>query len=267
MREYVPIIVLVALILIFGILIGLFLRKQIRLAFSKIIDFYLEIELFWKLVGGLTIAHAGLYQWYRIYGNNDSNLLTLIGQISTLLIAIFGGYFAAKQFSEMRFEKLLEESKNLYRAAANGNNPEYSKIIRCLEAALKLNPSHSTTWANLLEAYITTGDFDRFDSKIDRLSRIAIDRDIIIEKCLRISRLLLADEPRHARVLIKQNYDLFKSALKNYWHFDELKQGTTYRTLNINSDAKKILDLFLKLMTDGLSTTEETELNGLIDRP
>ena len=123
------------------------------------------IRTYWKIVIIFCLFFSTVF-FFVIFKISDKNdlypILNIITQFSTLVFAILVGYFVFLQFTENKFEKLKELGSEYLKSSA------YRRARQSLEEAHLIKRKDFGCFSEMLELYLITGDFTKFDKKNPR---------------------------------------------------------------------------------------------------
>lgn len=244
-----------------GIIIPIILRNQFGDIWHKFKMWTPIIKSYWIFVIIFTISIVIAYTliFKLSQPNNLSVHLTVLGQISALIFAIFVGYFAFLQVSINRFEKLEKDAYNYFKSE------DIKTAIVYYEQALSLQPKDFKTLGNLMEAYLIDGQYDKFDAKLPLLNKCTLEEYQKISICyLEIAKFLLQkrigegqDKIKECIEMIKNNPDLLR---KNVWDFSDMQKSELYKKLS--GEVKTTFDNFIKYLEKQMDEKQKFEFEG-----
>lgn len=224
-----------------GIVLTLLVQGRIKHLFKSFYNKAPLIKKYWVFVVpfslGSLIAYA-LVVFLSSPENLDTNLI-LLNQATTLLFAIFVGYFAFQQVVEYRLDKLKEQA-NLY-----FKQPSYLRAIQYYEEAYSINPKDFSLLAELLEVYLCIGGFKNFDEKISRLEKLIVeDYEKSTVAYLKICEHLFKQDLGSAKTELKSYIDLVQKdpeVLEQFrWDFSDIRKCDLCKELD--GDVKTIFE-------------------------
>jgi tetratricopeptide (TPR) repeat protein len=179
---------------------------------------------------------------------------SILGQILTLIFAIFVGYFAFLQVVEGRLDKLEE------RAYFELKQRSYRRATQYYEEAYIINPKDSSVLSNLLELYLILEDYNNFDEKINQLQRISIEeKEKVALLYLQVAEFLLKQHLHEAKEEIKKLVQFIEKhpmALNHFnWNFSDIQDSEVYK--RINGESKTIFDNLIKYVSRKLSNEQK----------
>lgn len=212
-------------------------KKLIRSFFNKAP----LIKKYWIFVVPFILVSIIVYTLVIYLSPKESlgNNLTILNQATTLIFAIFVGYFAFQQVIEYRLDKLKEQA-NLY-----FKQPSYLRAIQYYEEAYAIDPKDFSLLAELLEVYLCIGEFKKFDEKIGRLEKLIVeDYEKSTVAYLKVCEHLLKQDLGSVKTELKSYIDLVQKnpeVLERFrWDFSDICKCDSYK--NLEGDVKAIFD-------------------------
>jgi hypothetical protein len=244
---------LVTTLLIVGAVLWEILKSIKSKYTSKLLSRAPIIRKYWKFVTPFIVLTAIAYVLTYIYAYSDANI-NLVGQVSTLILAIFAGYIAFAELGESRFDNLVNDGSEAARA----------REIRRAEAKYKeansIKPDDVRVLGNLLELNIVLGNFDEFDTKITHFKRISLEEsDELAHFYLLALRHLIKEYLGEARTSIEDSIKFVNDHPgcrdKFHWTNDEVIQSDAF--LKLTSQTKKLIVNHFAYLKGQLSPEEE----------
>jgi hypothetical protein len=228
---------------------GLFKRVLRKTALIK---FYWKFVIFFALFS--TLVYLGIFIVVPL--THIDTALTLVGQVLTLVFAIFVGWYAFLQVAENRIDKLEEKAGELF---ADG---QYQRARQAYEEIYTTNPKNFTNFAGLMELLLVTGDEIEFKRLCSSFEKTCIeDREKLIAKYLDILKDLLSENIKSAKSKLTRCVEFIKSHPQSLsklgWQFKELRDSAIYQSLE--GDSKIILDNFLKYLNLELAVEQRSK--------
>ncbi len=230
---------------------------------SKFVSRAPIIRKYWKFVIPFVTLTTLAYVLTYIYAYSDVNI-GIVGQVSTLVLAIFAGYIAFAEFGESRFDNLIRDGSEASRA----------REIRRAEAKYKeansIKPDDAKVLGNLLELNIVLGNYDEFDAKVAHFKRISLEEsDELAQFYLLALRHLMKEYLGEARPSIEASIKFVNDhpgcREKFHWSNDEVIQSDAF--LKLTSQTKKLVVNHFAYLKGQLSPTEEeTFISGDYDK-
>lgn len=188
-----------------------------------------------------------------------SNNIAILNQATTLVFAIFVGYFAFQQVIEYRLEKLNEQGYNYFKRKS------YLRSIQYYEEAYAINPKDFSLLAELLEVYLCLGDFRKFDEKINQLERLVVeDYERSTIAYLRACKLLFKQDLGSAKTEIKSYIELLakkpSTILLFRWDFSDIQVCDLY--VKLDGEAKTIFDNFVSYLNKNFDEVKKKRFEG-----
>lgn len=191
--------------------------------------------------------------------SNISNNLTIINQITTLIFAIFVGYFAFQQVVENRFDKLKEQGHLYFKQQS------YLRAIQYYEEAYLINSRDFSLLAELLELYLAIQNFNKFDEKISFLEKLRIeDYEWSTLYYLKITESIFEKNLGQAESTLKE---YLKKSKKNplilmhfSWDFSDIRKSEPCKLLK--GDLKTIFDNFIVYLNKGFDDVKKTQFEN-----
>lgn len=185
---------------------------------------------------------------------NLNNNISLLNQATTLIFAIFAGYFAFQQVVENRLERLKEQGHNYFKQNS------YKRAIQYYEQALAINSKDFSVLAELLELYLVIQDDKRFNERIAILEKIVMeDYERTTVYYLKIAKLLFKQELGTAKKELKEYISLVKkkpSALVHFsWDFSDIRKSEVYQKLD--GETKTIFENFINYLNKSLDESNK----------
>lgn len=183
--------------------------------------------------------------------NIDRNL-SILNHLSTLLFAIFVGYYAFLQIAENRIEKYAEKGM------LNFRNGFYKRAKDFLEKAHQLNSKDIDISLNLGELYLITGDDKGFKRILIFLNKHTdLDFEYKLSRFyLKIANYLIREELISARTELKNMILISKNRnIKRLWNFREIKESNIYK--NLDGESKMIFENLIKYLENNLSQCDK----------
>lgn len=208
-----------------GIILTLLIQGRIKTLFKSFYSKAPLIKKYWVFVVPFTLVSLIIYALVVFLSpleNLDTNL-TILNQATTLLFAIFVGYFAFQQVVEYRLDKLKGQA-NLY-----FKQPSYLRAIQYYEEAYSINPKDFSLLAELLEVYLCIGEFKKFDEKIGQLEKLTIeDYEKSTIAYLKVCEHLFKQDLGSAKTELKSYIDLVQKdpeVLEQFrWDFSDIRK-------------------------------------------
>lgn len=209
------------------------------------------IQRYWTFVIPFCLSSIVAYVLIIAFSPESKTELyvNILGQGTTLIFAIFVGYFAFAQVAASRFDNLMEQGRNEL------NNQNFVRASSTFEQALTIEPKNYSALSNLLELYIINGNYTQFDEKINYLKKIGVEpREKLIPLYFYALKELLQSHLLEARAAISDTIQYTKEhprALATLrWSFIELRASEPYK--NLKGETKRILDNYLRYLERGL---------------
>lgn len=218
------------------------------------------IKKYWAFVIPFLIVLTVGYVLIFRHSSEQSlaNNLTLVGQISGLIFAVFVGYFAFLQVVEYRRDKLKDEGFRYIKAKS------YNKAVKNYTQVCSITSDNFEDWAVLLELYVIQKNFISFDEKISTLKKNQLDStDHLVTHYLIASRYLFDENlpPARNEIINAINYEKSNPTINPYfWDYSDIKTCEAYTKLT--GDPKKIFDNFIAYLTNGLTPENKIRFEG-----
>lgn len=242
------------------LLMGVFLTLLAQEKFKRIIkSFYSKaplIKKYWLFVVPFVFICILIYAIIiKLSPQQDlSNNISLLNQASTLIFAIFAGYFAFQQVVENRLEKLIEQGHVFFK------QDSYLRAIQYYEEAYSINPKDFSLLAELLEVYLCLGDFKKFDEKIIQLEKLIVeDYERSTLAYLRICERLFKQDLGSAKTELKIYLELVvkksSTLLLFRWDFSDIR--TCDLSTKLDGESKTIFENLLDYLNKGLDNEKK----------
>lgn len=245
---------------ILGVLLTILLRRKVNELYKSFVSVTPVIRKYWVFIIVFCLLVLAPYILIFIKSPNNDWLdtnLTVLGQISALIFAIFVGYFAFLQVVENRIGKLKEEGFRYFKEKA------YSRAIKIYEEVYSIDIRNFNNLAELLELYLIQKDFEKFNRKITLLEKGILDkRDKLILFYLQIMAELLKEHISEAKekILITTEFQKQNRDVRISWDFSDIKMCPAYSLLA--GDTKKYFDNTIKYLTALLNEEERTKFES-----
>lgn len=243
-------------VLIAGIIGTLLIQNFIRELLKNFLSKAPLIKTYWLFIIPFVVITISLYFIVIIFSTKDREVyLSTLNHATTLIFAIFVGYFAFLQVVENRLEKLREQGHTYFKQKS------YLRAIEYYEQAYVINPKDFSILAELLEVYLVQSD-QKFDRKIVLLDKLVIeDKEKLIAFYLKTAKHLFRQDIGRANNEIVACLNFIKNkptALTDrIWDFSDIHEADIYKKLV--GEAKNIFDNFLNYIQNGLN--EEKKKN------
>lgn len=207
------------------------------------------------------IGYILLFKSQIIVGVSDQvATLNLIIQSATLVLGIFGAYYALRQLVETRFNGLddagMQELKQNH----------YSRAFEKWREAFYIKPE-ARVFVNMCETLLLIGDYDTFDQNI-KMSQptgflkkeiLQESSDQIILLYLRAMRHLLVKNQGASEKHITDLINLAKSeTLVGFqWDFLDLQSSLAYQ--NLNGECKSIAENLISYLSKTIQSKRKQE--------
>lgn len=230
-----------------GGLFFLFLRKPIINYYVRFKSKTPTIRKYWIFVVLFLISISVAYILvFKLSSNKESlNIsINILGQIASLIFAIFVGYFAFLQVIENRVDKLKEDGLRHFKERA------YPRATKIYEEIHSISPGNFNILADLLELYLIQRDFDKFDKKITLLEKESLDKkDDLMVLYLKIAKNLVKEHIADVRNDIDALVELRRKhkGILIGWDFNDIKTSECYPK---TGDAKLIFDNLISYLTN-----------------
>lgn len=209
------------------------------------------IKKYWIFVVPFILVSIIVYTLviYLSPKENLSNNLTILNQATTLMFAIFVGYFAFQQVIEYRLDKLKEQAILYFK------QPSYLRAIQYYEEAYAIDPKDFSLLAELLEVYLCIGEFKKFDEKIGRLEKLIVeDYEKSTVAYLKVCEHLFKQDLGSAKTELKSYIDLVQKdpeVLEQFrWDFSDIRKCDLCKELD--GDVKTIFENLVNYMHKNL---------------
>lgn len=227
-----------------GIVLTLLIQGRIKKLIKNFFSKAPLIKKYWVFVVPFIVTSLIAYILVINLSSREhlSNNIAILNQATTLVFAIFVGYFAFQQVIEYRLEKLKEQGYNYFKRKS------YLRAIQYYEEAYAINPKDFSLLAELLEVYLCLGDFRKFDEKINQLEKLVVeDYERSTIAYLRACKLLFKQDLGSAKTEIKSYIELLakkpSTILLFRWDFSDIHLCDLY--LKLDGEAKTIFDNFV----------------------
>lgn len=241
-----------------SILLTLLLQKKVKYLLKSFYNKAPLIKKYWLFVIPFIAFCVIAYPIVTILSTKQdlSNNLSILNQATTLIFAIFAGYFAFQQVVENRLEKLKEQGHLYFK------QDSYLRAIQYYEEAYSINPKDFSLLSDLLEIYLAIQDYKKFDAKINQLEKLRIED-------YEWSTLVYL---KTARYLFEQNLGIAKTEIQTYinlvkekpqcltifrWDFSDIKGSDVYKRLD--GESKIIFDNFISYLNKELDDTKKKQ--------
>jgi len=217
------------------------------------------IKKYWYFVApfsfSLIILYSGLF--FLIEDNVKIELyINVLNQFSTLVFAIFIGYFSFLQVIENRADKLKNEAHNYLHPSIK----DYARAVKNFEDIVAIEPNDFYNLANLLETYLIQKDFQSFHVRMDHLKKcIFTPKDNLVYYYVMILYFLLKGHHDDADLYVNEliQYTKANSEITMNWNFGDFKSSDTYsNSLKTESDGRRKFDNLLKYITKTMSAED-----------
>lgn len=194
--------------------------------------------------------------------NGTSNViivLALIVQSATLVLGIFGAYYALRQLVETRFTALDEAGLREIK------QQHYSRAFNKWKEALYIRPEASI-FANLCETLLLIGDFDTFDKYMKKSQSTGSLKEEISDQVtllyLKSIRHLLVKNQGEAERNLSALVDLIKKDgfSKLQWDFLDLKTSQSY--LDLSGECKNIAENLISYLSGTITPLRKNEFEN-----
>ena len=228
------------LVFLVGVFATITLTKQVKSLYQNFTSKVPIIRKYWSFVTSFSLILAVVYFLTFKYAaqSNLANYLSLLGQVAALIFAIFVGYFAFLGVVENRITPLREAGFQHFK------NKRYVRAEKAYKQVIAIDTEDFHNFAELLEIYLATKDFLKFDENIVILEKNILDKnDNLILFYLKISMELLREHLDDARLHIIQLID-FKTTNPNTnfsWDVRDLQGSPAFTGLR-DGEAKTILN-------------------------
>jgi len=235
-------------LIIISIFVGAVLTLVLQKKFKIIKNYYISkaplIKKYWLFVIPFIFISIIAYVLIIYFSptNQLNNNISILNQATTLIFAVFAGYFAFQQVVENRFDKLKEQGLIYFK------NQSYLRAIQYYEEAYLINSKDFSLLAELLELYLAIQDYQKFDNKITYLERLQIeDYEQSTLYYLKIAKYLFKQDLGSTKTDLKKYLKLVKeepSTLIHFsWDFQDIKKSEPYNKLD--GEVKIIFDNFI----------------------
>lgn len=246
-------IVYAAIFIIIGAIGSYIVQKLFLYVKSRLHERAPIIKRYWHFVIPFSMLTTLAYVLVYFFSNNEISF-GLVGQISTLVLAIFAGYIAFSEFGESKYHRLLEEGMS-----ASSNRAPKTALTKYKEAH-SLKPNEPLVLGNLLEILLMLKMYDEFDIKIERYKKIIIEKsDELIYMYLLGLRYLVREHNGEAKEPIA---DAVKFIIENpdtrdlfNWSNDPLINSEIFQKLGVSS--QKIIINYFAFLQNSLNSAEE----------
>lgn len=248
------------IVFLLGIFFTILLKEKVVSWYKRFISIAPTIRKYWVFVIIFSVLVITSYIFIFIKSPNNNWLntnLTVLGQISALVFAIFVGYFAFLQVVENRIGKLKEEGFRYFKEKA------YSRAIKNYEEIHSIDAKNFNNLAELLELYLIQKDFEKFNKKILLLEEDILDkRDNLIFLYLQIIAELIKEHIAEGKekILLMIEFQKKNRDTRINWDFSDIKMCPAYNTLT--GDTKKYFDNTVKYLTVGMGEEEKTKFEN-----
>lgn len=227
--------------ILIGVLLTLFSQEKFK---GLVKSFYGKaplIKKYWLFVVPFSVVSISAYV-LTIKSSPSENLannISLLNQATTIIFAIFAGYFAFQQLVEYRLEKLKEQGYLYFKQKS------YLRAIQYYEEAYAINPKDFSLLAELLEVYLCLGDFKKIDDKINQLEKLIVeDYERSTIAYLRVCKHLFKQDLGSAKAELKSYIELVTkkpaTLLLFNWDFSDIRNCELCQKLD--GEAKTIFD-------------------------
>lgn len=247
--------------LIVGVVLALFLKEKFIGIYKRFTSVAPTIRKYWFFVVVFCFIVVISYILIFIKSDNNEQLntnLTILGQVSALIFAIFVGYFAFLQVVENRIGKLKEDGFRYFKEKA------YSRATKIYEEVHSIDTTNFNNLAELLELYIIQKDFEKFNKKIVVLEGNILDKkDKLILLYLQIIFELIKEHISEAKekIALLVEFQKLNRDVRINWDFSDIKMCSVYLSLG-NSDTKKYFDNSIKYLIQGMSEEEKIKFEN-----
>lgn len=185
------------LFIFIGVILTLLFRQPFIILKSRFQERAPVLKKYWKFVIPFSFLTTAAYVSTYKFAYSEVNI-GIVGQASTLVLAIFAGYIAFSEFGEGKFDRVLEDARNAL------SRSEYNHATAKLQEAHSIKPKEIDPLGDLLELYLLVGRFEDFDVKINYYKRIAIEESHeLVHLYLLALRNLFKEHAKEAKQSIK----------------------------------------------------------------
>ena len=250
----------IPLVLLAGILLGILLKKYIKIIYKKVSMNAKMIKQYWLFVSIFIVALIATYISLFTTLSNSENFdyyLSITNTGAALTFAIFVGYFAFLQAVEGHFERIVKEAEIFILQG------KPTRAINKYRQALSIKKDDFSILANLAEMYLLTNDSENFIECIPLLKRtIKEPSEKLIFLYLKTSSSLLKQQNQEAKELIKEIIEYTKkkpiALRKMFWNFGDLTEGEVYTEMQ-TCEAKKILNNLILYLSKALEPKKKKQ--------
>lgn len=211
-----------------------------------------------------TIAYFLLFRLQIIENLSDQiATLNLIIQSATLVLGIFGAYYALRQLVETRFTGLDEAGMQELKRS------HYTRAFEKWREAFYIRPE-AGVFTNMSESLLLVGDYDTFDQYIKMSQGAGFlkkeifqeSSDQIILLYLKAMRHLLVKNQGESEKYIADLINLTKSeTLFGFqWDFLDIQRSPAYQ--NLNGECKVIAENLIFYLSKTLQPTRKQEFEA-----
>ena len=242
---------------IIGGVLFLFIKKKIIKYYNNFISSTPAIRRYWTFVIAFSLSVFISYILILNYSKNIDRILNILGQISTLIFAIFVGYFAFLQVVENRIDKLKEEGHRQLKEKA------YDRAIKILEEVHSINISDFSNLAELIEIFLIQKYYEKFDKKISLLEKNIVDKkEKLLFFYLKIFFYVFKEHISDAKQYIDQLVEFRKTNpnILPSWDFSDLQNSESNQSLQ--GDSKKYSDNIINYLRGGMSIEDKQKFES-----
>src|SRR3989338_4428724 len=129
------------------------------------------LKKYWLFVAIFCLLAVLAYYFVLKYSPSGKidNYIQILGQTLTLIFAIFVGYYAFLQVMESRVENLRQHAFGYFKKKL------YQRAILMHEQIYSINPKDIVTLGNLLELYLITQNYEKFNLKLPLFKRLVVE--------------------------------------------------------------------------------------------
>lgn len=212
---------------------------------------------YWKFVIPFVVLVCFSYVAVFIFVTEQKQeiIINLVGQMATLIFAIFVGWYAFIQVINSQAEKTIERAHEYFVSGA------YERAKKLYLEAYNLKPDVFSNTAELVELYIVTdSDEDDLKSKLKQLETVALGyrEKLVVFYLKTISSLLREDlGTANSHILATIRYvDEHPTEKGIHWEFAELKNSKRFKDLKPGSEALVKINNYLKFLEKSLPAHE-----------
>lgn len=237
--------------ILIGVLLTLFSQEKFKGLLKSFYGKAPLIKRYWLFVLPFSVVSISVYALTIKLSpsENLANNISLLNQATTIIFAIFAGYFAFQQLVEYRLEKLKEQA-NLY-----FKQPSYLRAIQYYEEAYAINPKDFSLLAELIEVYLCVEDFKKFDERITQLEKLVVeDYEKSTVAYLKVCKHLFKQDLGSVNNTLKTYIDLVQkepgALLQFRWDFSDIQKSGVYKKLD--GEVKTIFENLVNYLNKNL---------------